>query len=145
MGMSDYWLQHSEIPDGYQIYENCIDIAGERYRRRECQNFMKSKISGIALHREPLNPHDENAIAVIGMATGLFRTKKFMLGYIPREVAEYIVANGFWGKILPRLYNTYLGDTGWVNVKIQLLGPRGEKNSLSDSKQWRFSDKYRGA
>jgi hypothetical protein len=144
MSASKYWLQEQAIPDGYQIYEDCIGVAGEQYKRGDCQKFMKSKVLGVWLRRETDNAFDNNAILVIGKSKGLLRNREYKLGYIPREVAKHIVENGFWGKIIARLYNTYLGDTGFVDVKVQLLGPKGAKANWSGADtEWLFSDKYR--
>lgn len=79
--------------------------AGVTFNRR--QNFLCGLQSAakarLSLVREPGNPHDANAIKILAN-TG----KRFMVGYVPREVAAVLApvmdAKGFvriadWGVV----------------------------------------------
>lgn len=121
----NYRLGESAIPDGYQIYCERFDVAGVSFRKKEVIPFIKSGSADVKFEREPENQHDPNAIKIMGIKTGFFGKKKLHLGYVPKELAEKIVNSGFETLVLPRLHKTYLGDDTYVEVEVQLLGPKG--------------------
>jgi hypothetical protein len=144
MSDSKFWLRNTSIPEGYQIFEDCIAVAGVPHRKSTCRSFLRSKITAMALEREPSNTADANAIKVIGIGKRWFRQRDFFIGYLPAEVSEHVMRGGWWGRLLPRLYKTYWGRGGFIDIKLQLLGPRGEKAEWAgDAGQWRFSNDYR--
>jgi len=83
----------------------------------------------LEFERDAENPHDRNAIRVIGCYKGLSGTKRNWVGYVPAAVARKIVDGGYWGRVKPRLLKTYLGEGGPVEILFQLLGPEGERYS----------------
>jgi hypothetical protein len=91
---------------------------------------------GVTPQWEPNNPHDPNAIAVIGMAEsrGCFggrRLGEWKIGYLPREVAEEVVTTlaepGF--PVGLELYSIYEGREGYIDIKVVVLGPPGTSHS----------------
>jgi len=130
---SAYHLQESPIPEGYQIYEERLEVAGLVYRKKDVARFIRGRRPRLEFEREPTNKHDPNAIKIIGISESpLFGPRKRHIGYVPAEIAERIVAGGYWNRVLPRLLHTYLSDKGFVEVDFQLLGPRGGKRQYED-------------
>jgi hypothetical protein len=86
--ISNYHL--GELPDGYQIYAERLEVAGLGHRRSDATSFVSGKEHSLELRRDPGNKHDKNAIEVIGCWKGLFRSKRRAIGYVPREVAAAI-------------------------------------------------------
>ena len=127
--ISKWHLQEQPIPHGYQIFEERLQVAGLAHRRAVVARFICGKHLRLELIREASNKHDPNAIMVFGCTDGIQNSKRFHLGYVPREVAKAIVGGGFWGRVMPRLLYTYLGDTGYVDVLFQILGPKGRKKA----------------
>ena len=115
------------IPNGYQIFEDRLEVAGISHRLANALPFARSKKKWIEFQQEPDNKHDKNAIKVIGCTKSLFGTKKRFLGYIPKEVSKKVVENGYFQKVIPRLADTFIGDGGYIGVYFQILGPKGEK------------------
>ena len=132
--MSDYHLQDQEIPEGFQIYEDRLEIAGLSFRKADAISFVKAGKKWLELEREIKNKHDKNAIKVIGCSKGLFTIKRRFIGYVPKDVSKLVVENGFWGQIKPRLLKTYTGSGGYVEILFQLLGPTGKKHQYSPPK-----------
>lgn len=132
MAKREYHLKN--IPEGFQIFEERLEVAGIAYRKAEATRFIRGKNLWLELEREPSNKHDKNAIKVIGCSKGFFGTKRFFLGYVPQQVASAIVEGGFWGKVVPRLLKTYLSDRGFVEVLFQILGPKGQKYEYKQTK-----------
>jgi hypothetical protein len=124
-------LQSQPIPEGYQIFEDQIPVAGIDRRRAAAKHFIQGREQALELEREPTNPKDTNAIRVMACHRGWFLRRRRMIGYLPRSIAEQVVEGGFWGKLKPRLAMTYLNDAGFVEVVFQLLGPKGEKYGFS--------------
>jgi len=129
--MKEYHLQDQEIPEGFQIFEDYLEVAGVSFRKGDATSFAKSGKKWLELERDNGNVHDKNAIKVIGCCKGFFGTKRRFIGYVPKDVAKLVVTNGFWDQVQPRLLKTYIGSGGFVEILFQLLGPKGKKYEYS--------------
>lgn len=127
MAKSKYHLQEQEIPEGFQIFEDRLEVAGISFRKGDAAAFAASKNGWLELERETDNKYDKNAIKVIGCSKGFFGTKRRFIGYVPKDVSKKVMEHGFWGKVKPRLFKTYIGDSGFVEILFQILGPKGQK------------------
>ncbi len=116
-----------DIPDGFQIFEERLEVAGIQYRRDDARTFAAGRGLTLEFERDSSNQHDRNAIKIIGCCKGFFGTKQHFVGYVPSDVAADIVEGGYYGKVLPRLLKTYVGDSGFVEILFQVLGPKGER------------------
>lgn len=125
-----YHLQgaEQEIPDGYQIFEERLDVAGIAFQKDAATAFCESKRGQrLELEADFQNKHDKNAIKIIGCAKGIFGTKRWFIGFLPKQIAKAVVEGGYWGQIKPRLLMTRTGYQGYVEVLFQLLGPKGKQ------------------
>lgn len=128
VGERKYHLGEQPIPEGFEIFEERLDIAGIRFRKDDARAFAQSGAGWLEFERDAANKHDSNAIRIIGCTKGLiFGTSRRFLGYVPSKVAKAIVHGGYWGQVQPRLLKTWVGDTGFVEILFQLLGPKGKK------------------
>lgn len=91
----------------------------------------KGLVYGVELEHRPDNPHDSNAIAVIGVAEykGWFRrgVERWHIGYLSSEIAAEIV-DDLVAKETPvaaELYSIYEGDNGFLDFKVIVLAPPG--------------------
>lgn len=115
------------IPAGMQIYESELYVAGIHHRRSDAQQFIAGQQQRLEIEPEPGNPYDPNALRVMGCWRQSGRDERRQIGYVPSEVSAKIVERGFSARVAPRLWHTYCGDTGYVDVVFQLLGPKKEK------------------
>jgi hypothetical protein len=134
MTKSTYHLQEQEIPEGFQIFADRLEVAGVSFRKGDATAFASSKDGWLEFEREPGNRQDKNAIRIIGCSKGFFGTKRRFIGYVPKEFAKMIVEGGFWERVRPRLLKTYVGDSGFVEVLFQILGPKGQKYQFDPPK-----------
>jgi hypothetical protein len=68
---------------------------------------------------------DKNAIKILGK----INTGAYHLGYIPKELASQLVANGI-SDIFIRLSRVYLSRTDYFEIRCQLLGLKTQKKYL---------------
>lgn len=118
-------------------------VVGIPHRRRQASAFASAVARaeakgwpyGVTVEPEPTNPHDPNAIRVIGMATvkpwfRAPRERHWHIGYVAREMAEEIqrdlLAKGV--PIEAELYSIYR-DRNFLEVKVILLAPKGHSES----------------
>ncbi len=127
MSKPKYHLDEQDIPEGFQIFEDRLEVAGVSFRKEDAAAFAGAKNVWLEFEREPGNKYDENAIKVIGCSKGFFGTKHRFIGYVPKEVSRVIVEGGYWGQIRPRLLKTYLGNQGYVEILFQILCQKGIK------------------
>lgn len=111
-----------------------LKVAGVMHRRDAATAFANSiRISersgaayGVEVEPEPENPHDRNAVAVYGVARG----SRWHVGYLDAHTAEEInrdlISKGI--PIAAELYEIWVGDDGFIDIKIIVLAPPG--NSL---------------
>jgi hypothetical protein len=122
-----YHLCEEKIPDGFQIFEDRLEVAGVSFRRKQATSFVRSNNIWLELEWDEGNAQDKNAIKVIGCSKGLFRVKRRFIGYVPRDIAKEIIQGGFLQEVRPRLLKTYVGESGFVEILFQILGPEGKK------------------
>lgn len=127
MSTRSYHLGEQEIPDGFQILEERLEVAGVSFQKEDAAAFASATGGWLELERDLGNKHDRNAIKVIGCNKGFFGTKRRFIGYVPKEVSQAIVEGGYLGQIRPRLLKTYVGDRGFVEILFQVIGPKGKK------------------
>jgi tetratricopeptide (TPR) repeat protein len=46
---------------------------------------------------------------------------------VPSGVAALIIEGNYYGSVTPRLLKTYIGDSGYVEILFQVLGPKGQR------------------
>lgn len=115
------------IPNGFQIFNARLSVAGIAHRRDDALRFADDSDQTLALEREPGNAYDANAIKVIGVTRG---TRRF-IGYVPKEVAEEIVASGLADVVQPRLERIWRSGNGFVEVIFQIIGPKDRKTKAN--------------
>lgn len=125
--MADAKYHLDDIPDGFQIFEERLEIAGVSYHRDEAAKFIRGNDLWLEFERDAANPHDKNAIKITGCSKGLFGINRYFLGYVPADVARAVVEGDYFEKVRPRLLKTYLGATGYAEILFQILGPKGER------------------
>jgi len=128
-----------------------LDVHGIEHRRGDAMAFAKAVRSaeqkrqryGVRLQPEPTNPHDANAIKVMGQATvqtffGSLKTREWHIGYVPAEVARELTEDlikpglSFSGE----LYGIYIGDVGgFLDIEFFVLTPKGSPGALRHAKR----------
>ncbi len=111
------------IPKGFQIFASNLPVAGIQHRKVEAIRFAQSRGQALTMKREPSNPHDSNAIQLIGISD----TNEYFIGYLPRELSEQIVATGLYDSLQVRLTRIYIGTDDYLEFQYQILGPKAEK------------------
>lgn len=134
MSKGKYHLQEQDIPEGFQIFEERLEVTGVSFRKADAAAFAASENGWLELEREPDNRYDKSAIKVIGCNKEFLGTKRRFIGYIPKNISKNIDEHGFWGRVQPRLLKTYIGDSGFVEILFQIIGPKGEKHQFDPPK-----------
>lgn len=121
-----YHLKEQKIPYGYEKYIECdgIEVAGIHHRLDEAAKFVNHKDNTwLEFEPEPLNKFDNYAIKVLGCYKENNETIKLHVGYVPAKLAKHINIFSF-NECVPRLFKTYIGKSGFVEIRFQLLGPK---------------------
>ena len=117
-----------------------VGIAGVQHKMAEVRAFGKAVINaeargmryGVEVVPQPNNPHDRNAIEVIGFCNvkgviGGTKTERWSIGFLPRDLAAELsrdlVSQGV--PIAAELYSIYTSDDGYLDIKIIVLAPPG--------------------
>lgn len=121
-------------PDGFQIFENQSEVAGVHYHKDDAIAFILGKYHRLEWEREPNNPHDANAIKIIGVAESAFGEERWHIGYVRSDVAAHIVTGGWFESMMPEaVYLTISDDYEFVHVHYIILGPQGQKKQYASS------------
>jgi len=116
------------IPKDFQIFARNLPVAGMQHRKAEAIRFAQSSNQELTMEREPNNPHDPNAIRLIGLSGA----DKYFIGYLPRELSEQIVATGLFDSLKTRLTRIYIGTDDYLEFHYQILGPKPEKKRFDE-------------
>ena len=131
-------------PEGKWVKATTVEsVAGVHHRKADAKAFAdavrvaerKQLSYGVQLEHRPDNPHDKNAIAVLGVAEtkGWFgqSVKEWQIGYLERETAEQLV-DEFVNKEIPiaaELHSVYESANGFLDFNIIILAPPGHSES----------------
>lgn len=120
-----YHLKEPEqkIPAGFQLYDERIEVAGIQHRRDAAAQFVNQTNQWLEFESEPLNSYDSNAIKILGCYQQ-DEIIKLHVGYVPARIAKQIT---FFSadECKARLLKTYIGESGFVEILFQILGPKG--------------------
>jgi HIRAN domain len=117
------------IPSGCQIYAARLFVQGLHIdaHRSQGERFARGRAQEITLLAEPSNPHDKNAVRVIGTFKGLLLASRAELGYVPKDIAEALVTTALLPSVSPRLKYVSVGDDGRVDIEFDIVGPKEQK------------------
>ena len=119
-------------PDGNWVQTTLVEtVVGIQHRQSEvlafCGAVQGAELSntpyGVQVRPEPSNSHDQNAIAV----DGFVGKQRWHVGYLGRDTAKEINRDLVSKKIpiAAELYNLWIGDDGYIDIKIIILAPSG--------------------
>lgn len=121
---------NQEIPKGFVMLDSDVMVAGVNHRIKEALAFVKSKNVWLEFERDASNFSDSNAIKIIGCCKTFWSTKRYFIGFVPKEVAKYISQSKFYDKIQPKLSNILANDytienifLGNIEIKFHIIGP----------------------
>jgi hypothetical protein len=82
------WL--NGVPTGHVILNPDVKVSGVNHRKDNVLKFIKGASREIELRPEPENPHDKNAVAVIGHWDHYGTEKSALIGYLPKPILRDI-------------------------------------------------------
>jgi hypothetical protein len=123
-----FFPSYEPPPDGYGYFDKYSPVAGCNHYREDAAAFVASGSRQIELDREPDNPHDGNAIRVLGCTKGILFTKRRHIGCIRAETAEIIAKYSLFPHLRTRLCAIqHRPETNeepeYIKVVVQLLLP----------------------
>lgn len=120
-----YHLKEHKIPAGFQIFDERLEVAGIHHRRDAAAQFVNQTDQWLEFESEALNSYDSNAIKILGCYQQNNELIKLHVGYVPASIAKQITAFSA-DECKARLLKTYIGDSGYVEILFQVLGPKGK-------------------
>lgn len=114
----------SVVPPGWRsVTDLVVNVVGEQHYRADVLAFHAGTDCACEAVREPDNPYDANAIAIIGVFVGAGGPRRTKLGFVPRGLARRIALDRPADMPLMAMpYSTYVrGD--FVDLKVRLLEP----------------------
>jgi hypothetical protein len=124
------------ILEGFQIFEERLSVAGTQHRHDDASTFATDSAQALLLERDLSNPHDPNAIRVIGVG----QTCRRFIGYVPKEVAEQIVGSGLSDVVQARLIRIWRSRKRYVDITFQIVGPKSSKATYDGFLQGKPAD-----
>lgn len=100
-------------------------IVGEQHYEASHDSFLRGSECRVEIEREPENPHDPNALAVIGLWRDKAGPRREKLGYLPREFSsEVATTRPADMEMLAVAVSTYTSRRdGYRNMKVDLYEP----------------------
>ena len=91
-----YHLQEQSIPDGFEIFEDTLEVAGIQFRKNDAIAFAEKSDEGwLEFERDQNNQYDKNAIKLIGCHKSMFGESRRFIGYVLKEISQLIIEGGF--------------------------------------------------
>lgn len=129
------------IPSDYKKYVSS-EVAGLYFRKTDARSFANSDNQSLAFEQDPNNPHDKNAIKIIGITP----SSRYFIGYIPKDISKQIIETASLNNIRPQLTRIYQGDDDYIEIHFSIIGSKINKeifdafivNKPADIKQKEF-------
>ncbi|RYF49854.1 MAG: hypothetical protein EOO38_06990, partial [Cytophagaceae bacterium] len=129
------------IPKGYQIFHRGAAVSGLHYRREAALDFIRSgEKHHLEMEPEPTNPHDKDAIKVVGVTAG----QQYHLGYVPADIVRLLASLKMTDLVEIRLLRAYAGSNDYVDVMFQFIGPKEHRNTYRAALQEMQREHYEG-
>lgn len=126
-----YGTQRYMPPGEWVKATTLLKVAGITHRMEAANEFALAiseapgagKRHGIRLEPEPTNQHDPNAIKVYGTVG----SAEWHVGYVDSDTAKDIKGDliDAGQPIAGELYEVWVGDTGFIDIKFLILAPPG--------------------
>lgn len=129
-----YHLKEQKIPRGFQIWlgKDGVEVAGIQFRRDAATEFVTQENHWLEFEAEPSNNFDEHAIKILGCYRENEEIVKLHIGYVPTGLSKKITLFPIQ-KCTPRLFKTYIGKSGYVEIQFQVLASKGSNNKNDNS------------
>ncbi len=131
----DDWIAFKEpIQKGWRIYAGGLEVRGVHVEphRSAVTRFADGSEQRLSLETDRGNPHDPNAIKIIGHFKKWATTSAIMLGYVPREIAEALAATGLLRDVTPRLTFLRVREGRTPTVQFDILIPKDKRQALDE-------------
>lgn len=125
------------------------EVVGLHHRRNEAEAFVKEAHRadqkgtkyGVRLEPEPGNPHDKNAVKVLGEVSD---RGEWHIGYLSRDVAADLSRDLLASDtpIAGELYKIYVSTNGFIEVKVIVLAPPGNSEKARRKRGAKASTSY---
>lgn len=116
-----------DIPSGMRIRFGGNEVKGIQHRLEAARAFALGAEQSLRLEPEPTNPHDRNAIKVLGIFVYQGqKTYQAQLGYVDAFTAKVIAEEGIVAVIQPRLKRIWWGGfkRDFIVINFDVLAPK---------------------
>jgi hypothetical protein len=114
-------------PEGFATYIPWFEIAGVQRHLKAAREFVRAGDQTVTLVPEPTNPVSPHAIRVVGFWSSGLRDREAPIGYVPDAIAETLARAGLTEAVQARMVRVYQSAGGFLDVRIKLIGPRGDR------------------
>jgi hypothetical protein len=110
-----------------------VVILGIEYRKESAFQFCSGKAQRLTLQCDSANPHDFNAIQIIGHFQYGGVNQSAILGYIPAKIAASIVSEGkdYVADVL--LNRVWISEDGFIKIVCDIIYPKPELQEIDNS------------
>ncbi len=121
-----YVTIYQEHPGDWKNLSTEVLCVGTKHRMDNVKRFLKERMLWIELERDPGNPHDPNAIKVLGVVKASNGHDKLHVGFVPKADAASIAADvppsvPLVGKI--NFVDPRMDDTGNIKITFAIQAP----------------------
>ena len=122
---------HEADPEGFSRRGQDVAVVDFSHSGREAaiKSFVQGRSRRLELERDPDNKDDPNAIKVIGIwKTHLGRPRRGQLGWVPEELAEWLMAETFDGPFVATLTALFKPRRGKPpGIRMDVWSPRRKR------------------
>lgn len=137
--MPDWWKikNGGSMPLGeWRRITPLLTVQGVQFRRAEAIAFAKTALKlhaqrgqfGLLIEPEPENPHDTNALRIVGWGRGVSRH----IGYVEAPEASRVAVRHPGAMLAAEFYSLYLSAGGYIDIRYFLSAPADCKAVASE-------------
>ncbi|GEM_PF-4362066 len=110
-------------PDNYQTFFRESPIGDIQDFKQEALKAFDETFVACHIEHEQKNKNEKYALKIMVTTQKGETTKSYHIGHIGKEKSKFIVSNDLTEKVIPRIVNVFIGDSGYVDARYDIIGP----------------------
>ncbi|MEM0912694.1 MAG: hypothetical protein AAGJ37_17095 [Pseudomonadota bacterium] len=111
-------------PEDYKTFFRESPIGDIQDFKNQALQAFDEKFIECYLEPDSKSRNETSALKIMVITDGGSTTKHYHIGHVGEEKSKFIVMNDLTDKVIPRIVNVFIGDSGYVDARYDIIGPK---------------------
>lgn len=111
-------------PEDYKTFFRESPIGDIQDFKKVALKAFEETFVDCYLEHENKNKSEKHGLKIMVITQEGGSTKHHHIGHVGKEKSKFIVSNELTEKVIPRIVNVFIGDSGYVDARYDIIGPK---------------------